>query len=62
MRIRPSTLLKAMFVICLLSRTLSAQTPPPSLPKNESTVIVKGDLVWDAGKPTGARPGRVLPN
>jgi N-acyl-D-amino-acid deacylase len=28
--------------------------------KGIDTVIVNGALVWKAGKPTGARPGRVL--
>jgi N-acyl-D-amino-acid deacylase len=28
--------------------------------KGIDTVIVNGDVVWRAGKPTGARPGRVL--
>jgi N-acyl-D-amino-acid deacylase len=31
--------------------------PPEGIQK----VFVNGALVWDAGKPTGARPGRVLP-
>jgi N-acyl-D-aspartate/D-glutamate deacylase len=27
---------------------------------NNNTVIVNGAVVWDQGKATGARPGRVL--
>jgi N-acyl-D-amino-acid deacylase len=34
---------------------------PFQLPTGIEKVFVNGDLVWDAGKPTGARPGRVLP-
>lgn len=35
---------------------------PFELPTGIEKVFVNGSLVWDAGKPTGARPGRVLPN
>jgi len=35
---------------------------PLELPSGIEKVFVNGSLVWDAGKPTGARPGRVLPN
>lgn len=35
---------------------------PFELPSGIEKVFVNGSLVWDAGKPTGARPGRVLPN
>ena len=35
---------------------------PLELPTGIEKVFVNGSLVWDAGKPTGARPGRVLPN
>jgi N-acyl-D-amino-acid deacylase len=35
---------------------------PFELPAGIEKVFVAGELVWDAGKPTGARPGRVLPN
>jgi N-acyl-D-amino-acid deacylase len=35
---------------------------PFELPTGIEKVIVNGALVWDAGKATGARPGRVLPN
>jgi N-acyl-D-amino-acid deacylase len=34
---------------------------PCELPTGIEKVFVSGTLVWDAGKPTGARPGRVLP-
>jgi N-acyl-D-amino-acid deacylase len=35
---------------------------PFELPSGIEKVFVNGVLVWDAGKTTGARPGRVLPN
>jgi N-acyl-D-amino-acid deacylase len=35
---------------------------PFELPSGIEKVFVNGLLVWDAGKATGARPGRVLPN
>jgi N-acyl-D-amino-acid deacylase len=34
---------------------------PFALPAGIEKVFVNGELVWDAGNPTGARPGRVLP-
>jgi N-acyl-D-amino-acid deacylase len=34
---------------------------PFELPAGIEKVFVNGELVWDAGNPTGARPGRVLP-
>src|SRR6266436_2653358 len=34
---------------------------PFALPTGIEKVFVNGELVWDAGKPTGSRPGRVLP-
>jgi N-acyl-D-amino-acid deacylase len=34
---------------------------PFELPAGIEKVFLNGELVWDAGKPTGARPGRVLP-
>jgi N-acyl-D-amino-acid deacylase len=34
---------------------------PFELPTGVEKVFVNGTLVWDAGKPTGAKPGRVLP-
>jgi len=34
---------------------------PFELPAGIEKVFVNGELVWDTGKPTGARPGRVLP-
>jgi N-acyl-D-amino-acid deacylase len=34
---------------------------PFELPAGIEKVFVNGETVWDAGKPTGARPGRVLP-
>lgn len=34
---------------------------PFELPAGIEKVFVNGEIVWDAGKPTGARPGRVLP-
>ncbi len=34
---------------------------PFELPVGIERVFVNGELVWDAGKPTGSRPGRVLP-
>jgi N-acyl-D-amino-acid deacylase len=33
---------------------------PIALSKGIHTVIVNGDIVWNDGKATGARPGRVL--
>jgi N-acyl-D-amino-acid deacylase len=33
---------------------------PKALPTGIEKVFVNGDLVWDSGKPTGARPGFVL--
>ena len=33
---------------------------PIALAKGIHTVIVNGDIVWNDGKATGARPGRVL--
>jgi N-acyl-D-amino-acid deacylase len=33
---------------------------PIALAKGIHTVIVNGDVVWNDGKATGARPGRVL--
>jgi N-acyl-D-amino-acid deacylase len=39
----------------------STFTKPFELPVGIEKVFVNGELVWDAGKPTGARPGRVLP-
>jgi N-acyl-D-amino-acid deacylase len=35
---------------------------PFELPAGIEKVFVNGTLVWDSGNPTGARPGRVLPN
>ena len=35
---------------------------PSVLATGIEKVFVNGALVWDAGKPTGARPGRVLPH
>ena len=35
---------------------------PFELPTGIEKVFVNGALVWDAGKATGTRPGRVLPN
>jgi N-acyl-D-amino-acid deacylase len=35
---------------------------PFELPSGIEKVFTNGVLVWDAGKATGARPGRVLPN
>ena len=60
MRIRFTALLNAMFVICLFSRTLSAQTPPPSLPKNESIVIVNARVADGTGKPLRKANVRVV--
>jgi N-acyl-D-amino-acid deacylase len=34
---------------------------PFELPAGIERVFVNGEIVWDAGKPTGARPGRILP-
>ena len=34
---------------------------PFELPQGIEKVFVNGELVWDGGKPTGARPGKVLP-
>jgi N-acyl-D-amino-acid deacylase len=31
------------------------------LPVGIETVFVNGEIVWQHGKPTGSRPGRVLP-
>ncbi|MDP9146682.1 MAG: D-aminoacylase, partial [Acidobacteriota bacterium] len=35
---------------------------PFELSTGVEKVFVNGMLVWDAGKPTGAKPGRVLPH
>ncbi|MGB2591261.1 MAG: D-aminoacylase [Candidatus Acidiferrum sp.] len=40
----------------------STYQKPFELPAGIEKVFVNGALVWDNGKPTGARPGRVLPN
>jgi len=40
----------------------STFTNPSALATGIEKVFVNGILVWDAGKPTGARPGRVLPH
>jgi N-acyl-D-amino-acid deacylase len=34
---------------------------PAKLPAGIQTVFVNGVIVWNDGRPTGARPGRVLP-
>jgi len=34
---------------------------PFELPAGIEKVFVNGEVVWESGKPTGARPGRVLP-
>jgi N-acyl-D-amino-acid deacylase len=34
---------------------------PTALSSGIETVVVNGEIVWAAGQPTGARPGRVLP-
>jgi N-acyl-D-aspartate/D-glutamate deacylase len=39
----------------------STFTNPFALATGIEKVFVSGTLVWDAGKPTGERPGRVLP-
>jgi N-acyl-D-amino-acid deacylase len=39
----------------------STFTEPFKLSTGIEKVWVNGTLVWDAGKATGARPGRVLP-
>jgi N-acyl-D-amino-acid deacylase len=38
----------------------STFTDPAVLPAGMEKVFVAGELVWDGGKPTAARPGRVL--
>ena len=38
----------------------STFTDPALLPTGVEKVFVGGELVWDAGKPAGARPGKVL--
>jgi len=38
----------------------STYTNPTALPTGIEKVFVNGTLVWDGGKPTGARPGLVL--
>jgi N-acyl-D-amino-acid deacylase len=40
----------------------STFTNPSLLATGIEKVLVNGSLVWDGGKPTGARPGRVLPH
>jgi N-acyl-D-aspartate/D-glutamate deacylase len=40
---------------------LDAFAKPFELPAGIEKVFVNGELVWDSGKPTGARPGRVSP-
>ena len=39
----------------------STFTDPFALPIGIEKVFVNGVVVWADGKPTGARPGRVLP-
>jgi N-acyl-D-amino-acid deacylase len=34
---------------------------PTELSSGIETVLANGEIVWAAGQPTGARPGRVLP-
>lgn len=43
----------------VIDRSTFAQ--PFALPTGIEKVFVSGELVWSAGKPTGARPGKVLP-
>jgi len=50
MRKLPSPLLKAMLVICLLSRALHAQVPPP-LAGAKGTVIIHVPIRADVGLP-----------
>jgi N-acyl-D-amino-acid deacylase len=38
----------------------STYTNPTALPTGIAKVFVNGTIVWDGGKPTGARPGLVL--
>ena len=33
---------------------------PFGLPTGVAKVFVNGEIVWDGGRPTGARPGKVL--
>ena len=40
----------------------STYQKPFDVPTGIEKVFVNGELVWDSGKPTGARPGRVLPH
>jgi N-acyl-D-amino-acid deacylase len=50
-------------VVLLNAKTIvdrSTFTDPAVLPAGVEKVFVAGDLVWDGGKPTAARPGRVL--
>jgi N-acyl-D-aspartate/D-glutamate deacylase len=41
-------------------RDRSTFAEPAKLSEGIEKVWVNGEMVWDAGKPTGARPGRVL--
>ncbi len=38
----------------------STWTEPSLLPEGIEKVIVNGQIAWDGGRPTGARPGRVI--
>lgn len=40
----------------------STYQKPLELPAGVEKAFVNGTLVWDNGKPAGARPVRVLPN
>jgi N-acyl-D-amino-acid deacylase len=51
MRKLPSPLLKAMLVICLLSRALHAQVPPPALRNAKGTVIINARVADGTGNP-----------
>ena len=55
-----SLLSKAILVICLLSRTLHAQMPPPAHPNAKATVIVNAQVADGTGKPLRKASVRIV--
>src|ERR1700693_6378864 len=51
---------KAILVICLLSRTLCAQTPLSSPPKADSTVILNARVADGTGRPLRKASVRIV--
>ena len=62
-RPRPHPAGRVADVVLFNAKTIvdrSTFTEPAVLPAGMEKVFVGGELVWDGGKPTAARPGRVL--